>query len=80
MFVNLGTNLTPESGEFHLACSERKTELKRRQKRREQIDRLKKRLGKATKSEKVEIARKLREMTPGAEVLIEKWELTEVDR
>ena len=35
---------------------------------------------KATKSEKVEIARKLRTMTPGAEVLIANWSLVEVDR
>lgn len=63
-----------------MGCSERKTELKRRQKRRQQVARLKKRLPKATQSEKVEIARKLREMTPGAEVLIESWELSEVDR
>ncbi len=38
------------------------------------------RLAKATQSEKVEIARKLREMTPGAEQLITTWELAEVDR
>jgi hypothetical protein len=71
---------TPYRGEFHLGLSERKSELKARQKRREQIARLKKRLPKATKSEKVEIARKLRTMTPGAEVLIANWGLAEVDR
>ena len=32
------------------------------------------------RSEKVEIARKLRTMTPGAEVLIANWSLVEVDR
>jgi Family of unknown function (DUF6800) len=63
-----------------LGLSERKSELKRRQKRRQQVVRLKKRLAKATVSEKVEIARKLREMTPGAEVLITNWELAQVDR
>ena len=62
------------------SCSERKTELRHRQKRRAQITRLKKRMVKATKSEKVEIARKLRAMTPGAEVLIANWGLAEVDR
>ena len=62
------------------SCSERKTELRHRQKRRIQIARLKKRMVKATKSEKVEIARKLRAMTPGAEVLIANWGLVEVDR
>ena len=62
------------------SCSERKTELRRRQKRRMQVARLKKRMAKATKSEKAEIARKLRDMTPGAEVLISSWGLAEVDR
>ncbi|HEY2413548.1 MAG TPA: DUF6800 family protein [Lacipirellulaceae bacterium] len=61
-------------------CSERKTELRKRQKRRLQVTRLKKRMVKATKSEKVEIARKLRDITPGAEVLIANWGLAEVDR
>jgi hypothetical protein len=70
-----------EGEEIQLAtCSERKTELRKRQKRRLQVTRLKKRLAKATKSEKVEIARKLRTMTPGAEVLIANWGLIEVDR
>jgi hypothetical protein len=63
-----------------LGLSERKSELKKRQKRRQAVTRLKKRLGKATKSEKGEIARKLREMTPGAEILISDWKLAEVDR
>ncbi|MGD9636296.1 MAG: DUF6800 family protein [Pirellulales bacterium] len=63
-----------------MGLSERKSELRRRQKRRQQVARLKKRLGKATKSEKGEIARKLRSMTPGAEVLIADWSLVEVDR
>jgi len=70
----------PSRGEFHLGLSERKSELKQRHKRREQVARLKKRLAKATKSETVEIARKLRTMTPGAEVLISNWGLAEVDR
>jgi len=37
-------------------------------------------LAKATQSEKVEIARKLREITPGAEKLIDDWGLVGVDR
>jgi hypothetical protein len=37
-------------------------------------------MAKATISEKGEIARKLREMTPGAEVLIADWGLAQVDR
>ncbi len=63
-----------------MGCSERQKEIKRRTKRREQLNKLKGRLKKATQSEKVEIARKLREMTPGAEELIERWELNEADR
>lgn len=60
--------------------SERQREIRRRRKRRQQIDNFKEKLPKATNSEKVEIARKLREITPGAEVLISSWGLEEVDR
>lgn len=63
-----------------MAGSERTREIRRRRKRRESINRLKGRLAKATTSEKGEIARKLRDLTPGAEVLIENWKLNEVDR
>jgi hypothetical protein len=63
-----------------LSISERKKEIRRRRKRREKLTHLKKRLGKATKSEQVEIARKVREMTPGAEVIIANWKLEAVDR
>ena len=63
-----------------MGCSERQKEIKRRRKRREQVGHLKKRLAKATKSEQVEITRKIRAVTPGAEVLIANWELSEVDR
>ncbi|MCG8451482.1 MAG: hypothetical protein MI725_18090 [Pirellulales bacterium] len=63
-----------------MGCSERRKEIRRRRKRREKINRFRERLAKASQSEKVEIARKLREMTPGSEVLIEQWELTGADR
>jgi len=63
-----------------LGCSERTKEIKRRRKRRIQLGQLKKRMVKATQSEKGEIARKLRSLTPGAEVLISNWKLSEVDR
>ena len=63
-----------------MPCSERRKEVKRRRKRREKLTRLKGRLAKATKSEQGEIARKVRELTPGAEVLIKDWGLAEVDR
>ena len=63
-----------------MGCSERQKEIRRRRKRRVQLGHLQKRLAKATASEKVEIIRKLRAMTPGSEVLIETWKLAEVDR
>jgi uncharacterized protein with von Willebrand factor type A (vWA) domain len=63
-----------------MSISERKKEIKRRRKRREKLTHLKKRLGKATKSEQVEIARKVRDITPGAEVVISNWGLAPVDR
>jgi hypothetical protein len=63
-----------------MSISERKKEIRRRRKRRTKLTHLKKRLGKATKSEQVEIARKVRDMTPGAEVVIANWALTAVDR
>ena len=63
-----------------MGCSERQKEIRRRRKRREKITRFRSRLAKASQSEKTEIARNLRGMTPGAEVLIEAWELTGADR
>jgi hypothetical protein len=44
------------------------------------LTKLKKKLPKATQSEKTEIARKLRHLTPGAEGLIAEWKLVESDR
>ena len=63
-----------------MSCSERRKEIKRRRVRKIKITRLKARLPKATTSEKVVIAHKLRELTPGADVLIKSWELGELDR
>lgn len=63
-----------------MSISERKKEIRRRRSRREKLTKLKKRLGKATKSEQVEMARKIRDMTPGAEVIIANWGLTTSDR
>jgi len=60
-----------------MAGSERQRELRRRRKRRQKIAQFKATLDKATPAEKAEIARKLREMTPGAPVLIERWELSD---
>jgi uncharacterized protein with von Willebrand factor type A (vWA) domain len=63
-----------------VSASERKRELSRRRSRKEKLTKLKKKLPKATQSEKTEIARKLRNLTPGAEALIERWQLVESDR
>jgi hypothetical protein len=51
--------------------SDRKQEIKRRRHRRKKMEQFKRRLKKATISEKAVIADKLRKMTPGAEVIIE---------
>lgn len=63
-----------------MSASERRRELGRRRARKVKVNKLKGKLGKATTSEKSEIARKLRELTPGAEKLIADWQLEKVDR
>jgi len=63
-----------------VSSSERKKEIRRRRHRREKLGQLRKRLEKATKSEQGEIARKVRCLTPGADVIVEQWGLGEVDR
>jgi hypothetical protein len=63
-----------------VSASERRRELGRRRARKEKLTKLKGKLAKATQSEKTEIARKLRELTPGAESLIAEWKLVESDR
>ncbi|TWT96159.1 hypothetical protein Pla108_32450 [Botrimarina colliarenosi] len=60
-----------------MAGSERQRELRRRRKRKETITAMKAKLEKATPSDKIEMARKLRLMTVGSEVLIERWGLEE---
>ncbi len=59
---------------------ERTRELRRKRTRKQKLTHLKSKLAKATPSEKTEIARKLRAMTPGAEKLIIDWQLGESDR
>ena len=58
-----------------MAGIERQREIRRRRKRKETITAMKAKLDKASPSEKVEMARKLRLMTPGAEELIARWGL-----
>lgn len=63
-----------------MGASERQRELRRRRTRRQKLAKLKSKLPKATQSEKMEIVRKLREMSPGAEALINEWQLVEAGR
>lgn len=58
-------------------ANERVTEIRRRRSRRKKLAKLKKKLDKATVSERKEIAGRLRRMTPGAEVIIANWGLDE---
>jgi hypothetical protein len=53
-----------------MAGVERNREIRRRRKRRQKIARFKKKIGAATVSEKSEMARKLRRLTPGADAVI----------
>ncbi|HZZ26901.1 MAG TPA: DUF6800 family protein [Pirellulales bacterium] len=57
--------------------SDRHQEIRRRRKRRQKLNLYKKRLKKATVSERGVIAEKIRKMTPGAEVIIAAWGLEE---
>jgi hypothetical protein len=50
--------------------SDRKQEIGRRRRRRQKINHMKRKLKKATTSEKLVMAEKLRKMTSGAEVII----------
>ena len=63
--------------ELVVGCSERRKEIKRRRTRRQKVEHFKKKVDKATVSEKVAIAAKLRELTPGAEQIIDNWSLEE---
>ena len=60
-----------------MGSSERQKEIKRRRHRLKKLNQLKARAAKATVSEKVVIAAKLRELTPGAETVIETLQLEE---
>ncbi|MCO6455573.1 MAG: hypothetical protein J5I93_09785 [Pirellulaceae bacterium] len=60
-----------------MSASERKRELRRRRHRKEKIAHFKRRVAKASVSEKAAIAIKLRHLTPGAETVIRALELEE---
>mgnify|MGYP005832037649 CR=1 FL=1 len=58
-----------------MAGIERQRELRRRRHRRKKLKLFARKLEKATVSEKAAMAEKLRKLTPGAEAVIERWEL-----
>ncbi len=58
-----------------MGCSERQKELKRRRQRRLKIAKWSKKAEKASGSEKAVLAAKIRNATPGAEVIISRLEL-----
>ena len=60
--------------------SNRMKEIKRRRKRKQKVGKFQSKLKKATTSEKLTMADKLRKMTSGAEVLIAKMGLAERKR
>jgi len=60
-----------------VSISERKQELKRRRHRRKKLKRWQERLPKTTVSERAAIADKVRQLTPGAEVIIANWGIEE---
>lgn len=64
-------------GVLPVGASERRKEIKRRRHRKKKIRHLKGRVEKATVSEKSHIANKIRELTPGAQVVIDKLSLEE---
>ena len=60
--------------------SERAKEIKRRRHRRKKLGLLSKKLKSAKVSERPGIADKLRRLTPGADVIIDNWQLSKADR
>jgi hypothetical protein len=59
---------------------ERNRELRRRRHRAKKLANWSRKLKNGTVSEKAEIASKLRRLTPGCDVIINQWGLTELDR
>ena len=58
-----------------MSISERKKEIRRRRKRRENYAEMKAKLPKADSATKAKIAEKLKKLSPGADGLIEAWGL-----
>ena len=58
-----------------VAGSERQRELRRRRHRRKKLSLFARKLEKATVSERAVIAEKIRNLTPGCDVIIKRWDL-----
>lgn len=58
-----------------MAGSERQRELRRRRHRRKKLSLFARKLEKATVSERAVIAEKIRNLTPGCDVIIKRWDL-----
>ena len=58
-----------------MSCSERKREFRRRRHRHKKVKIMARKLASATVSERAIIADKLRNLTPGGEVIVGNWEL-----
>ena len=58
-----------------MSCSERKKELRRRRHRSKKVSIFARKLEKATVSERLVIADKLRALTPGGETIVASWDL-----
>jgi hypothetical protein len=58
-----------------VAGSERQRELRRRRHRRKKLSLFARKLEKATVSERSVIAEKIRNLTPGCDVIIKRWDL-----
>jgi hypothetical protein len=59
----------------NVPSTERRKELKRRRHRRKKVAQFARKLPKATVSERAAMAEKLRSMTPGGQVIVDRWEL-----
>ncbi len=60
-----------------MSICERKKEVKRRRHRQKKLSHWAHKLKKATVSEKAAIAEKVRHLTPGCDVILESWGLTQ---
>lgn len=58
-----------------MPISERRKEIKRRRHRRKKVTQFARKLANATVSERADIAKKLRSMTPGGQVIVDAWDL-----